>query len=115
MKATLVVFFAVLAVAFGYMPCGCEYPKDFDETVCGSDGRSYANLCVLECAQKTIAGLSKVSDGSCDGSSEAVCFCNRTLMPVCASDGKTYVNPCEVECRAVDNPDLKVVALGKCE
>ena len=52
--------------------------------VCGADGITYSNTCVLESA-----GVALASEGACD-----TVACSREFMPVCGADGMTYNNTC---------------------
>lgn len=72
--------------------CAAEYSP-----VCGSDGFSYANPCVLLCAAQSSAALKQVSCGLCP------CVCRPDpLNEVCGEDGKTYRNRCQLDCAKVE-------------
>lgn len=60
--------------------------------VCGVDGKTYGNICELQCA-----GVEKSSDGEC-----SPCICTKEYKPVCGTDGKTYSNRCELKCAKVE-------------
>jgi Kazal-type serine protease inhibitor domain len=64
--------------------------------VCGSDGKTYSNECLVRCAGKKVKSV-----GVCSASS-GVCACTREYLPVCGSDGKTYGNACEARCQKVE-------------
>jgi len=94
-------------------PCLCPRIRD---PVCGSDGRTYSNKCLLECAQKKNPDLKLVHKGPCQDDREVKCMCPRKIYsPVCGSDGKTYSNNCLLECAQKKNPDLKLVHDGPCK
>ena len=59
----------------------CENSEDF--RMCGSDGRSYANKCLLDIA---ICINPEIKHGGM--------MCDRMLSQVCGSNGVTYGNPC---------------------
>ncbi|XP_071541362.1 uncharacterized protein [Panulirus ornatus] len=87
--------------------------------VCGSDGKTYFNLCLLNlmsCREGT--PLTPVREGRCDEQQTAKprcpVSCSRLYEPVCGSDGVTYDNQCflnRVMCR---NPSVTKVADGQC-
>lgn len=98
-------------------PCICT--REFKQ-VCGSDGVSYGNPCLLNCASQTKPSLSVVHAGPCDDRVKVVekptpssqvkvvdnsfpCTCTRNFEPVCASDGVTYNNECMMRCRGGDH------------
>ena len=59
--------------------CGMEY-----KTVCGSNGKTYANICVLKaeaCAKKTT--ITVASEGECSGRIHRVFYtgCHKNIVP----------------------------------
>uniref|UniRef100_K1QGA0 Serine protease inhibitor dipetalogastin n=1 Tax=Magallana gigas TaxID=29159 RepID=K1QGA0_MAGGI len=70
-------------------PCRCPLTEN---TVCGVDGQTYINPCVLNCA-----GVMMRQRGSC----ECLMMCNSVPRPVCGSDSVTYRNDCYRHCAYV--------------
>lgn len=95
--------------------------------VCGSDDRTYANECALNCEKSKRSGLSLKYKGECSEeaqiTNEAVrsdsiidqCICPLNLAPICASDGHTYSNECDFNCEKRINRQLEVKYSGECK
>ncbi|KAL0821996.1 hypothetical protein ABMA28_005382 [Loxostege sticticalis] len=86
-----ILVIAVLACSATAAP-SCSCTRNF-APVCGSDGTSYANDCLLECAKETNKDLVKVKEGACKD-----CICTLEYQPVCGTDGNTYPNTCAAQC-----------------
>lgn len=68
--------------------------------VCGTNGRTYRNICFLQCDSRAnqAKGLPPIffkHPGACQ---TELCQCTLELDELCASDGKTYSNPCLLRC-----------------
>ena len=88
--------------------------------VCGSDGETYSNKCLLEMARCKMQGgsLVIVREGACIKASDRCSeVCPFNYAPVCGSDGKTYSNKCNLEvasCKTPPGKSLKLVSEGVC-
>ncbi|XP_017771726.1 PREDICTED: serine protease inhibitor dipetalogastin-like [Nicrophorus vespilloides] len=110
MKTTVafVVISALLCVCFAedLCPCTTEY-----RPVCASNGVTYPNSCVFECAKRTDTKLFIVDDGVCNDK----CFCPEEIFPVCTTIG-TFSSRCTVGCYNRENPDktIEILHNGYC-
>ncbi|XP_061198312.1 serine protease inhibitor dipetalogastin-like [Saccostrea echinata] len=92
----LMVCSSVLTVILARsVPCVCSEAL---EPVCGQDGVTYNNTCIMECAGVTAAE----NPLSC-------CSCELNYNPVCGINGRSYGNECMATCRGI-----RVVRKGEC-
>ncbi|EDO40386.1 predicted protein, partial [Nematostella vectensis] len=120
--------------------CACprfeDCPRDF-RPVCGSDLRTYVNLCRLQVEVcQTGRAVTVLRQGACDPCSVSKCKynsecvkradgsttcqcptdrCPKEASPVCGSDGKTYENECKLRvesCKA--NQNVRIISRTKC-
>ncbi|CAG4956275.1 unnamed protein product [Parnassius apollo] len=96
----------------------CSCPRDA-KYVCGNDGNTYDNACLLNCASEANPSLYVQHSGPCDNAVKVVddaennpsCTCTRNYKPVCASNGVTFGNECLMQCSGTH---LTVQAYGPC-
>jgi len=74
-----------------------EFCNRMYSPVCGTDGITYSNMCLLvkeSCDKKTDLSVNYM--GKCVAKKVEECpeFCNRMYSPVCGTDGVTYGNEC---------------------
>ncbi|XP_047992439.1 serine protease inhibitor dipetalogastin-like [Leguminivora glycinivorella] len=93
-------------------PCVCS--RDYTP-VCGSDGETYPNGCMLDCAAQTHENLRLSHGGPCRSQAETSCICTFEYKPVCGIDGTTYPNKCALGCERARNPVLIKLHDGPCE
>ncbi len=74
----------------------CDCSGQAEDLVCGEDGVTYDNLCVLDCAQ-----VGMRHHGACEEDADP-CDCPDLDEPVCGQDGVTYRNPCVMICMGVE-------------
>jgi len=93
----------------------CRCPR-ITRPQCGSDGRTYGNLCLLNCAKMRCPGQTAgltARAGECERSEQEQdktkaleipggcfqgCECPKWLDYQCGSDGRTYPNRCLLQC-----------------
>ncbi|KAJ3204387.1 hypothetical protein HDU67_009548 [Dinochytrium kinnereticum] len=98
--------------------CGVRCDTRLVDEVCGSDGVTYKNPCLLLTSSCGNPSLKAASKGACPvpptGPGCAV-RCNTEIVDeVCGTDGLTYKNPCLLLTASCGKPDLTQAKKGKC-
>lgn len=114
------LFKLIAAIAFGFILCSGFAQSQpnrscicgtYYQPVCGTNGVTYSNQCLLNCDTRKNPCIEKISDGKCRNS----CACTKEWRPVCGSDGRTYATECVLNCaRSRNNPCLTVAQRGEC-
>ncbi|KAJ8715241.1 hypothetical protein PYW08_005222 [Mythimna loreyi] len=110
----LLAFTAYICSSQALPPCTCT--RNYTP-ICGSDGETYSNQCLLDCANyNNHKDIVAVKDGPCEGFQPVVveCVCPFNYLPVCGTDGTTYSNQCSLNCQKQRSADLEVKHNGPC-
>lgn len=122
-KILIVISCVALAKAASVSQDECFCIRNY-VPLCASDGETYSNECVFNCAKSQRSDLSIAFHGACDEVLISTlelqpadldeCFCTKDYNPLCASDGRTYSNKCEFGCEIRMKNDLEMLYDGEC-
>ncbi|XP_063584887.1 agrin-like isoform X3 [Penaeus indicus] len=108
---------SLFLLASGQETCDFACPDHID-LVCGSDGVTYPNLCVLELADcLSDEDITLAHPGPCETKQESCdMLCYTNYDPVCGSDGVTYSNLCNLEVAdCLSDGDITLAYEGECK
>ncbi|XP_055307408.1 serine protease inhibitor dipetalogastin-like [Sitodiplosis mosellana] len=104
--------------------CICNFMY---QPICGSDGQTYSNECILNCAKRRNTNLEVKHQGQCHGGDtfaaknvqktvilKRSCICPALYNPVCGTDNKNYSNQCFLGCAQRIKSNLTMKHSGKC-
>ncbi|XP_037778316.1 serine protease inhibitor dipetalogastin-like isoform X2 [Penaeus monodon] len=108
---------SLFLLASGQETCDFVCPDHLDP-VCGSDGITYPNLCVLELVDcLSDEDITLAHPGPCETKQESCdILCSTDYDPVCGSDGVTYSNLCNLEVAdCLSDEDITLAYPGECK
>ncbi|XP_071517319.1 serine protease inhibitor dipetalogastin-like isoform X2 [Panulirus ornatus] len=87
--------------------------------LCGSDGNTYNNKCILDAAscrsvKEGKPAITVFQEGPCETREECRLDCSSTYSPVCGSNGVTYGNECWLRLARCLNPNITQKSTGIC-